>query len=149
MEQHIPNFAEWKKDYWHKTYTIGGSIIFPMHRWSMNQARGCSVRICDRWDLTLECIRRFYAGESSPLDKTLEKDREFFNLFVDFKSYVDFFLLQDCVDENYNVIYGLDTSLFVSMPMPKTLDEYYKWTDFQIDFVMRRGRRIEEYIRKG
>ena len=149
VEQHIPNFAEWKKDYWHKTYTIGGSIIFPMHRWSMNQARGCSVKVCDRWDLTLECIRRFYAGESSPLDKTLEKDREFFNLFVDFKSYVDFFLLQDCVDENYNVIYGLDTSLFVSMPMPKTLDEYHKWIDFQIDFVTKRGRRIEEYIRKG
>lgn len=149
VEQHIPNFAEWKKDYWHKTYTIGGSIIFPMHRWSMNQARGCSVKVCDRWDLTLECIRRFYAGESSPLDKTLEKDREFFNIFVNFKSYVDFFLLQDCVDENYNVIYGLDTPLFVSMPMPKTLDEYHKWIDSQIDFVAKRGRRIEEYIRKG
>lgn len=66
VEQHIPHFAEWKKEYWHKTYTIGGSIIFPMHRWSMNQARGCSVKVCDRWDLTLECIRRFYAGEPTP-----------------------------------------------------------------------------------
>lgn len=62
VEQHIPNFAEWKKDYWHKTYTIGGSIIFPMHRWSMNQACGCSVKVCDRWDLTQECIRTFYMG---------------------------------------------------------------------------------------
>ena len=78
VEQHIPDFAKWKKDYWHKTYTIGGSIIFPMHKWSMNQARGCSVKICDRWDLTLECIRRFYAGEPTPLDKALVKDREFF-----------------------------------------------------------------------
>ena len=56
----------------------------------------------NRWDLTLECIRRFYAGEQTPLDKVLESDREFYNLFVDFKGYVDFFLLQDCVDENYN-----------------------------------------------
>ena len=44
VEQHIPNFAEWKKEYWHKTYTIGGSIIFPMHRWSMNQARQLQVQ---------------------------------------------------------------------------------------------------------
>ena len=141
-------FAEWKKDYWHKTYTIGGSIIFPMHRWSMNQARGCSVKICDRWDLTLECIRRFYAGEPTPLDKVFGTDREFFGLFVDFKGYVDFFLLQDCVDENYNVKFALDTPRFISMPMPKNMEEYYKWIDSQIDFVTKRGRRIEEYIQK-
>ena len=146
--QHIPNFAEWKKDYWHKTYTIGGSIIFPMHRWSMNQARGCSVKICDRWDLTLECIRRFYNGEPTPLDKALEKDKGFFNMFGDFKGYVDFFLLQDCVDENYNVKFWLDTPLFVSMPMPKNLDEYYKWIDSQLDFVAKRGKRIEDYCKR-
>ena len=143
----IPNFAEWKKEYWHKTYTIGGSIIFPMHRWSMNQARGCSVKVCDRWDLTLECIRRFYAGEPTPLDTALNKDREFFELFVDFKGYVDFFLLQDCVDQDYNVKFSLDTPLFVNMPMPKTLDEYLKWIDIQVEFVEKRGKRIAEYAR--
>lgn len=149
VEQHIPNFTEWKKEYWHKTYTIGGSLIFPMHKWSMNQARGCSVKICDRWDLTLECIRRFYACEPTPLDKVLEKDREFFNLFVDFKGYVNFFLLQDCVDENYKVKFALETPRFVSMPMPKTLDEYRMWIDSQIDFVTKRGRRIGEYIQRN
>ena len=149
VEHEIQNFAQFKKDYLHKTYTIGGSIIFPMHRWSMNQARGCSVKICDRWDLTLECIRRFYAGEPTPLDKALEKDREFFNLFVDFTGYVDFFLLQDCVDENYKVKLALETPLFVSMPMPKTLDEYRMWIDSQIDFVTKRGRRIDEYIQRN
>lgn len=148
VEQEIQNFTQFKKDYLHKTYTIGGSIIFPMHRWSMNQARGCSVKICDRWDLTLECIRRFYVGEPTPLDKALENDREFFSLFVDFKGYVDFFLLQDCVDENYNVKFALKTPRFISMPMPKTLDEYCMWIDSQIDFVTKRGRRIKEYIQK-
>ncbi len=147
VEQHIPNFAEWKKEYWHKTYTIGGSIIFPMHRWSMNQARGCSVKVCDRWDLTLECIRRFYAGEPTPLDKALNKDREFFELFVDFKGYIDFFLLQDYVDQDYNVRFSLDTPLFDSMPMPNTLDEYLKWIDLQVEFVEKRGKRIAEYAR--
>ena len=144
-----PQFRRVEKKYWHKTYTIGGSIIFPMHRWSLNQARGCSVKVCDRWDLTLESIRRFYAGEPTPLDKALKKDREFFSLFVDFKGYVDFFLLQDCVDDNYKVKFALETPRFVSMPMPKTIDEYRIWIDSQIDFVTKRGRRIEEYIHKG
>lgn len=139
------DFAQWKKDYWHKTYTIGGEIIFPMVRWSMNQARGCSTKICDRWDLTLECIRRFYARESSPLDKALEKSANFFELFVDFRGYVDFFLLQDCVDKDYNVKLWLDTPLFVSMPMPKNLVEYNRWIDSQLDFVAKRGKRIKEY----
>ncbi len=145
VESTIPNFKEFKKDYCHKTYTIGGEIIFPMVRWSMNQARGCSVKICDRWDLTLECIRRYYAGESSPLDKALAKSSEFFDKFVDFKGYVDFFLLQDCVDDNYNVKFWLDTPLFVSMPMPKNMDEYYMWINSQLDFVAKRGQRIAEY----
>lgn len=140
-----PNSAQFKEDYWHKTYTIGGEIIFPMVRWSMNQARGCSVKICDRWDLTLECIRRFYVGDPTPLDKALERSSEFFKLFVDFKGYVDFFLLQDCVDENYNVKFWLETPLFVSMPMPKDLDEYYKWINSQLDFVEKRGKRIKDY----
>ena len=142
-----PNFAQWKKDYWHKTYTIGGEIIFPMVRWSMNQARGCSIKICDRWDLTLECIRRFYVGEPTPLDKALERSREFFKLFVDFKGYVDFFLLQDCVDENYNVKFWLDTPLWISDPMPETVESYKDWIDKELDFVEKRGRRIEEYCK--
>ncbi len=147
VEKNIPNFVQFKKDYWHKTYTIGGEIIFPMVRWSMNQARGCSIKICDRWDLTLECIRRYYVGEPSPLDKALEKSRDFFSLFVDFKGYVDFFLLQDCVDNDYNVKFWLETPLFVSMPMPKDLDEYYRWIDSQLDFVAKRGLRIANYCR--
>lgn len=140
-----PDFALWKKDYWHRTYTIGGEIIFPMIRWSMNQARGCSVKICDRWDLTLECIRRYYNGESTPLDKALQRSKDFYELFVDFRGYVDFFLLQDCVDENYNVKFWLDTPLFVSMPMPKDMDEYKKWIQSQLDFVEKRSKRIKDY----
>ena len=145
VEHSIPNFAKFKEDYWHKTYTIGGSIIFPMVRWSMNQARGCNVRICDRWDLTLECIRRFYSRESSPLDKALNNSKDFFNLFVNFKEYIDFFFLQDSVDTNYNVLFGLDTPLFETMPMPKNMDEYYHWIQFQLDFVSKRGKRIKQY----
>ena len=81
IEENIPNFKEFKREYWHRTYTIGGAIIFPQVRWSMNQARGCHPKICDRWDFTLECIRRFYAGESSPLDTALQRSGDFFRLF--------------------------------------------------------------------
>ncbi len=51
-------------------YTIGSSIVFPSTRINgkatINGARGLHPRIADRFDLTLECIRRHYLGEDSP-----------------------------------------------------------------------------------
>ena len=121
-------------------------IIFPKHTGSINQSRGFNKRICDRWDLTLECIRRYYAGDPSPLDAVLKKDKDFFDLFVDFKGYVDFFFLQDCVDINYNVKLWLDTPFFEGNPMPRNVEEYYSWIDSQLDFVFSRGRRITAFL---
>ena len=147
VAQKVSPFSDYIEDYLHKAYTIGGEIIFPKHRGSINQSRGCSRRICDRWDLTLECIRRHYAGEQSPLTDTLLKDKGFFDLFVDFKGYVEFFFLQDCVDEEYNVKLWLDTPLFADNPMPKSVDEYLQWIDSQLEFVKNRASRISEYCR--
>lgn len=144
----IANFWDYREDYLKKSYTIAGSIIFPKHLRSMNQRRGCSRIICDRWDLTLECIRRFYAGEPTPLDKVMERDKAFYDLFVDFKGYVDFFFLQDCVDESYNVKFWLDTPLWVCDPMPESVESYKDWIDKELDFVAKRGKRIEEYCSK-
>ncbi len=71
-------------------YTIGSSIIFPGNRIdvasTINGARGFHPRIADRFDLTLECIRRHYRGESSPLPPTLLKCGDFFGLFESFLS---------------------------------------------------------------
>lgn len=142
----IPNYEEYEKENLSKLYTIGGAIIFPQTHWSMNRARGCHPRICDRWDLTLECIRRYYAGEHSPLDKSLMESKQFFDLFVDFKSYTDFFLLQDCVDDSYKVKFWFDTPLFENEPMPKTLESYLAWIQTQLDFTAKRNKRIQEYI---
>ena len=142
----IPQFEEYREDYLKKSYTIAGSIIFPQIKWSMNQARGCSRKISDRWDLTLECIRRFYIGESSPLDRALQKSKSFFELFVDFKGYVDFFFLQDCVDNDYCVKLWLETPLFVSDPMPESVEAYKEWIDKELDFVEKRGKRMRDYI---
>ena len=81
--------------------TIGGYLIFPNNRverkHTMNQARGISRLIDDRFDLTLECIKRFYINEPSPLEETLKRYATFFRLFETFQGYVQFFLLNDLV----------------------------------------------------
>ena len=145
VEQAVPSLWEYFEKYEHKAYTIGGEIIFPKHQGSINQARGCSKKICDRWDLTLECIRRYYAGEPSPLAVALHRDRDFFDLFIDFKGYVDFFLLQDCINEKYQVKLWLDTPLFENDPMPTTTEDYFNWINSQLNFVKKRAKRIAEY----
>ena len=145
----IPSFSEYLENYLHKTYTIGGTIIFPKHQGSINQARGCSSKICDRWDLSLECISRYYKGEPSPLEATIRKDKAFFDLFVNFKGYVDFFFLQDCVDEDYHVKIWLDTPLFEDNPIPMNVEDYCRWINSQLDFVEKRAKRIAEHCKKN
>lgn len=148
IQSNIPDYAEYREQYLHKSYTISGSVIFPQHKWSMNQARGCSHKISDRWDLTLECIRRHYQGDSSPLKTVLDKDFSFYDLFVDFKGYVDYFFFQDCVDDDYNVKFWLDTPLWDNYPLPKTLEEYHLWMKQEQDFLEKRAKRIEDYCNK-
>ena len=142
----VPDYDVFMKELFHKSYTVGGTILFPMHAMSLNQRRGMHPRIRDRFDLTLECIRRFYNGETSPLIKGLEQDRTFFELFVDFKGYVDFFFLNDCVSADYgkvNCWYGDMT--FQHNAMPQTLDDYWKFLDYQSDFLEKRNQRIKLY----
>jgi len=125
-------------------------IIFPVHVNSMNQRRGMNILIADRWDLTLECIRRHYAGEESPLTKVIEQDRAFYDLFVDFKGYVDFFFLQDCVSEDYssvNIWMG-DTS-FRKSGLPETVEDYFNFLLKEHIFLDKRNLRIQEYCIKN
>ena len=143
----LPDYKAFFESYTHKSYTIGGSIIFPKHRGSINQKRGTNPLISDRWDLTLECIRRFYLGEDSPLYSTLEKDKAFFNLFMDFKGYVDFFFLQDCVSQDYSSVkIWLGKGDFKESPLPSTVEEYLAWIETELAFVEKRNRQITEYI---
>jgi hypothetical protein len=70
------------------SYTIGGMMVFPGNRidgkQNINGARGFNRKIADRFDLTLECIRRHYLARRSPLGETLARYRDFFALFEDF-----------------------------------------------------------------
>ena len=111
-------------------YTIGGMMVFPGNqinrKWTINQARGCIRAISDRFDLTLECIRRHYIDEPSPLGDTLARYADFFGLFGDFAGYVDFFHLQDLVNEaTPTVKFFMRFEDFAASPLPETLEAYF------------------------
>ena len=145
----VPDYGVYIEDYLKRASTIGGYIIFPTHQNNMNGMRGMNIYIKDRWDLTMECIRRFYNDEKSPLSDTLERDRQFFALFNDFKGFVDFFYLQDCVSEDYSrvVFWQKDCSLKKTVPLPKDADEYFYWIQKELEFVERRAGRMRDGLK--
>ncbi len=146
VRQSIDDFDSFYEHILHRSYSIGGVIIFPRHRNSMNQMRGMNSIIRDRWDLTLECIRRYYAGEKSPLSKVIESDKSFYDLFVDFKGYVDFFLLQDCVSDDYSrVDIWCGDASFEKSGLPDSVDEYLTFIRREHEFLDKRNARIQKY----
>ncbi len=129
---------------------IGSYIIFPKNRidgkQTINQSRGTNGLIDDRFDLTLECIRRFYSGQTSPLYDTLMRYENFFNLFNDFNNYVEFFLLQDLVDEKTNRIkFYLPFDDFKNPPLFSNTEDYLIYKKGLLNFNSQRKLRIEEY----
>lgn len=146
LEERLENYKTFAEEAVHRMYTIGGMIIFPKRRNGINQSRGCNNQICDRWDLTLECIRRFYKEEDSPLYSVLKEDKAFFDLFIDFKGYVDYFFLQDCVDSDYeSVKFWEGDGLFRDQPLPKTVESYLLWIEREYDFLEKRNKRINDW----
>lgn len=129
--------------------TIGAYTLFPKkkidNKFTINQARGVNSLIDDRFDLTLECIRLFYAGQQSPLYDTLLRYKNFFDLFYNFKGYIDFFLLNDLVDENENVRFYLPFDNFRTRPTFADVEEYLTYKKGVIDFINARNKRIENY----
>lgn len=136
-------------------YTIGGFILFPSdkvdNKITINGARGFNARIVDRFDLTLECIRRHYLKLESPLQDVFQRYKVFFDLFDDFKGYVEFFLLQDLVSQNFsevNFLLPFDDS-WPTQPLPKSLKQYNHYITNTIDFVVSRGIRMENTFNSG
>ena len=133
-------------------YTIGGMMVFPGNqvdrKLTINGARGFNPRIADRFDLTVECIRRHYLDEPSPLSDTLARYADFFGLFGDFAGYVDFFHLQDLVDEVTSTVkFFTPFEDFTASPLPGTLDAYFEYRQRAIEFIESRNRRIAAYVR--
>ena len=141
-----PDFREWIEGFIRESYTIGGEMLFPVNP-SINTARGFNnSSVSDRFDLTLYCIQKYYEGIESLNDYGLNRlldaikmNGDFFNKFLDFRGYVDFFLLQDAVDERY------DTILYQSyLGKPKNVKDYDRFLAMEIDFLKKRNRRIAE-----
>lgn len=158
----VPSFTRWKRlkhitDLFPEEeneafrsigYTIGGMMIFPGNRIdgkpTINGARGFTRKIADRFDLTLECIRRHYLNQPSPLDETLSRYGDFFALFRDFDGYVDFFLLQDLVDVDGSAIkFFMPFDNFNTPSVPGTVEDYVRYRQLSIAFVEARNQRIK------
>ena len=161
----LPTFARWKsmrhivdqfpteeqEAFVRITYTIGGMMVFPSNKidgkQTINGARGFDPKIKDRFDLTLECVRRHYLGVSSPLDETLSRYREFFALFDDFHGYVDFFMLHDLVAKDHSAVsFFMPFDNFSTPAVPKNREDYMEFRRHSIEFVEARNRRIDSYV---
>lgn len=134
-----------KEELKYKVRTIGGHIIFPAYKkngFTINQARGVNRKICDRFDLTLECIQRFYHNEKSPLYDTFMRYKDFFDLFINFSGYIDFFMLQDFIDEKEQIKFSLPFDNFSRTPLPQTIDEYNQYKIHTVNLMNNRNKRI-------
>jgi hypothetical protein len=105
--------------------TLGGYLIFPNNqvnrKHTIDQARGVLRLTDDRFDLTLECIRRFYVGEPSPLAEVLNRYASGFELFEMFKGYVDFF---------FSTTWSTSMAVSPTLPVPKM--HFVPLADFQL-----------------
>jgi hypothetical protein len=131
-------------------YTIGGMMLWPAERidrkMTINGARGFHPRIVDRFDLTVECVLRHYRREPNPLSKVLDRYSKFFDLFESFKGFVEFFLLEDIVADDFQSVKIFSTfNDFQSSPLPASKDEYMSYKRLAIKFLEARNRRVERY----
>ena len=128
-------------------YTIGGMMVFPGNRingkQTINGARGFNRKIADRFDLTLECIRRHYLVQRSPLGETLARYRDFFALFENFRGYVEFFMLQDLVTEDCSAVrFFMPFDDFNTPSVARDGDTYKEYRRLSIEFIGARNCRI-------
>ncbi len=136
----------------HKVRTIGGHIVFPAHRkngFTVNQARGVNRKISDRFDLTLECIKRFYIKEESPLTNAINRYSDFFELFKNFKGYIEFFMLQDFINEDDSIKFCLPFDNFKRSALPDNKEEYESYMYETIELIDLRNRRILNRMSKA
>lgn len=158
LEKQIPDYRKFVSDTLRLSYTIGGMIIFPKMKGSMNQDRGTNPMIADRWDMTLECVKRYYENPQNceycynPLWTTIKRNEEFFSLFVDFSGYINFFFLQDYLNSEMEVIRFFDDCMdkdgnfSKKYPLPQNTEEYLRNIAIQKEIVNKRNKRIRSFI---
>ena len=147
MKPIISQVRDEQREAFHKIgYSIGGMIVWPGNRIdrkpTMNVARGFHPFIGDRFDLTLEAIRRHYEGGTSPLGGAISRYADFFGLFDSFEQYVDYFFLDDLVDGAKVKFFTSSFRDFGQSPYPRDLDEYEEFRTNNYAFINARNQRI-------
>lgn len=134
----------------HRGYTIGSALLFPKTappgRLTINRARGMHPKVADRFDLTLECIRRHYLDQDSPLAGAISDNAKFFALFENFDGYVNFWLLQDLVEDG-QVCFWTPFDDFRGRPVPQDVESYLTYSKGRENFITARNLRIDAYAR--
>lgn len=134
-------------------WLVSECILFPGKRINgqntINGARGMNVYVDDRFDLTLECIKRHYEGGQSPLSDVLLRYQEFFKLFVDFRGYVEFFLLQDLLNPSGDVKFYIPFEGFDRKALPRGLDSYIAYLNSMREFGSERATRMKAWSREN
>jgi hypothetical protein len=114
-------------------------------KWTINQARGCTRSIGDRFDLTVECVRRHYEGDTThPLADAFGRCRAFFDRFGSLAGYVEFWLLDDLVDADGSVKLFLPSEDFSLRSVPRSLADHLAFCEHTIEFVVARNERIHQ-----
>ncbi len=90
------------------------------------------------------CCRNSGCRASKSFSLEFNRYQDFFELFVNFKGYTEFFLLQDIVSDDFLKIkffLPFDKS-FPTQPLPKNLDDYLLYIKNTNNFVVNRGKRM-------
>ena len=75
---------------------------------------------------------------------------DFFALFVDFRGFIEFFLLQDAVTVDCEaVIFSAPFKDFTTPAIPQTITEYREYRQRAITFIEARNRRIASTADSG
>ena len=125
-----------------------------MHSNSLNESRRGDRSIKDRFDLTLERIRRHYLEiDDNPLVSVLTEDTGFFALFGagqdGFDNYLEYFHLQDLWDgTSIQWFDDFDGSMwdFSVAPLPDSAEAYRRYLDRVAAFVSARNARIAAWL---
>jgi len=73
----------------------------------------------------------------------LARYADFFELFTDFKAYVEFFLLEDLVTEDYSAVkFFMPFEDFTESPLPGSIESYRTYQRLAVEFISSRNRRI-------
>jgi len=119
---------------------------------TINQYRGVNCHIGDRFDITLECIRRFYEDRSqeainqNPLGWVLKNFEEYFDLFGSFDGFVRFFLLEDFLEAGSVKQFIAFDENFKRAGKPQKAKEYKQYANACQEVNRLRAERIQRYV---